>query len=225
MKNTEKLFYNDNKGFLLINIGKSFKGKSYMTRYLLQHMFKSGRLKFGLVFTPTKFNNDYAFLPEKCIIEGYDEEILKIYIENLKQLKENNKGIIEPSFILFEDVSGILNNQSNFFINFIATFRHLNINIIINVQYLLGKNCINTIMREQCSHCIMFNSRTKRTLDALYENFGGLFDSFNLFKQYFFNITKQKYTAMLYLEREDDINNNYIAIKAPSDFEINKIEF
>jgi hypothetical protein len=29
----------------------------------------------------------------------------------------------------------------------------------------------------------------------------------------------------LYLEKEDDINNNYIAIKAPSDFKIEKIEF
>jgi hypothetical protein len=44
----------------------------------------------------------------------------------------------------------------------------------------------------------LFNSKGKRTIEALYENFGQLFDSFKEFKEYFLECTKPKYTAMLY---------------------------
>lgn len=180
---------------------------------------------FGLVFVKTKFNNDYtSFLPDKRIFEGYKEEVLQKYVANIKTIVEQ-KGKAPPSFIIFDDLIGVLNNASDWFNNFIATFRHYNINIFICVQYLTGKKAISPIMREQTNFAILFQSRTRRTLENLYENYGGLFDSLEDFKQHFFNATKEKYSATLYSEAIDDREENYITIKAPENVPKMKFDF
>ena len=78
-------------------------------------------------------------------------------------------------------------------------------------------------MREQTNFAIMFRSRARRTLENLYESYGGLFDTVDDFKQHFFNATKVKYSAMLYSEDIDDVDENYITIQAPA--EVPKIKF
>lgn len=218
------LFDNDNEPVFIVAVGKSFKGKSYFLRYLINDRFQQGKLGFGLVFTKTNFNCDWSFMPKKAIKEGYDEDLLIRYIDNLKAIKQKD-GSIKPNFIIFDDLVGILNNQSGWFINFISTHRHFNTSIYIAVQYLTGRAAISPIMREQTTHALLFNSRTHRTLVNLYESYGGLFDTFNNFKLYYLNATKEKYTAMLYRESIDNIDDNYISIKAPSNAEIEQIDF
>jgi hypothetical protein len=63
----------------------------------------------------------------------------------------------------------------------------------------------------------MLNNKQKRYLTGLYENFGQLFDNENAFRKYFFDTTAQKYTAMLYNEEENELQNNYKAVKAPAE--------
>lgn len=223
-RNIDDLFDNDKRPFFMVACGKSMKGKSHFIKFLITDRFKQGKLKFALVFTTTKFNKDYDFLPEKSIMEGYDEEILEQYVNNLKQVREK-EGKVEPNVIIFEDCVGILNNQTNFFTNWVSMCRHLNTSVILSGQYLLGRNAISPICREQITHCLMFQSRTKRTIEALYNSFGGLFDSEKLFKEYFFQATKQPYTAMLYIEQEDDIDKNYITVIAPEKYQQYKITY
>jgi hypothetical protein len=69
----------------------------------------------------------------------------------------------------------------------------------------------------------MFQSRTRRTLENLYESYGGLFDKLEDFKQFFLNATIEKYSAMLYSERIDFLEDNYQTIMAPADYP--KMEF
>lgn len=209
---------------LFVLIGKSFRGKSYLMRYILTDWLSTGKVKFGLVFCKTTFNNDFtSFLPQDKVIEGYNEEILKKYVENIKNIIKNN-GSIPPSFIVFDDLSGVLNG-SDWFNNFVCTFRHFNIHIFIATQYLTGRNAVSTVMREQTNFAIMFQSRTKNTLDNLYKNFGGLFPSFEDFKEYFLQATKQQYTAMLYSEHIDELEDNYKTIIGPADFPKMKFDF
>ena len=106
----------EQKGQLMIMVGKSKKGKSYFLRYLLTDRLSSGKLKWGLVFTKTKFNGDYKFLPDKRVTQGYNENTLLKYVDNLKNIKEDN-GTIEPNFIVFDDLVGVLANSTNDFIN------------------------------------------------------------------------------------------------------------
>ena len=222
--NIDRLFDNDGKPTFIVLVGKSMKGKSHMMKYLLTDRFLKGKLKFGLVFSKTKFNNDFDMFPEKSLKEGYNEEILIKYVANLKKIREKD-GKVEANVIIYDDCSGILTNGTPFFNNFMCTARHYNTSIFIAVQYLCGRNAISPVMREQTSHCIMFNSRTLRTLENLFSSFGGLFDSFEAFKSYFMQATKEPYTAMLYLESIDDIDKNYITIQAPKDYKQIKLDY
>jgi hypothetical protein len=209
----DKLFDNDGKAITFIMVGKSFRGKSHFLRYLLIDRLSSKKLKFGLVFTSTKWNNDYTgFLPDNRIYEGYNEDVLKRYYENLKKIKRE-KGDVEPNFIVFDDLVGILNG-TDFFNNFITTCRHLNMSVFIAVQYVAKKG-ISTVVRQQTTHCLMFKSSNKNNTMHLYDAYGQLFDSFKEFKNHFDCITRDKYVGMLYLENEDDIDKNYVPIRAP----------
>lgn len=222
--NIDKLFDNEGKPIFVVVIGRSMLGKSHLVRYLLTDRFTKGKLKFGLVFSKTKFNNDYDIFPDKSRKEGYNEDILIKYMNNLKKIREKN-GVVPPNVIIFDDLAGILANSTDYFTNFIATCRHFNTSIFICVQYLTGRNAITPLMREQASHCIMFKSRTRRTLENLYDSFCGLFQNYDDFKDYFMNATTEKYTAMLYLQAIDELDDNYITIQAPKDYKQIKIDY
>ena len=222
-RNIDNLFQNKHSS-LYILCGKSGKGKSHMTKYLLTDGLQSGKFKFGLVFTRTKFNHDYDFLPDDRVLEGYNEQVLEKYVNNLEKMIKKN-GSVPPSFLVFEDLVGVLNSSSEWFNNFISKFRHYSINIFICVQYLMGKRAISPIMREQTNFCIMFRSKTLRTLNNLFENFGGLFNSYEEFKEHLLSRTEQEYTACLYVESIDDIESNYIQILAPKDYPKIKFKF
>lgn len=221
---SEELFANEGRPYLMVMIGKSFRGKSYMLRYILTHHLASGKLKFGMVFTNTPFTGDYNFLPKDIVRDGYDETILAQYIGNLRRIRETN-GYVEPNFIVFDDLVGVLDNQTKFFSNWITTFRHTNTYVYIAVQYLTGRNSISPVMREQTDYAIIFKSRTQQTLDALYNSYGGMFPSVTAFNKYLQSATHGKYIAVLYSEHEDDIGENYKAISAPDDYQKIKFEF
>ena len=225
-RNMDKLFDDGTSASkLFVLVGKSFRGKSYLMRYILTDWLNREKVAFGLVFCKTTFNNDFtSFLPKDKVIEGYDEKILQRYVENIKNIIKEN-GSIPHSFLIFDDLTGVLNNGTDWFNNFIATFRHYNISIFISAQYLTGKKAISTIMREQTNYCIMFQSRTRRTLENLYESYGGLFSTFDQFKDHFLRATHEQYTALLYSEHIDELEDNYISIRAPKDFPKIKFDF
>jgi hypothetical protein len=82
---------------------------------------------------------------------------------------------------------------------------------------LPGKNAVSPIMREQTNFAIIFKTRTRRTLENLYESYGGLFPKLRDFSEHLDRATHQKYTAMLYSEAIVE-GQNYISIQAPKDY-------
>ena len=64
-------------------------------------------------------------------------------------------------------------------------------------------------------------------MESIWVNFGQLFENFDHFKQNFLDITKEPYSAMLYLQENDDLDNNYFTFKAPdmSKFKKIKVEY
>ena len=208
-------------GQLFVFIGKSERGKTHFIKWLLhdQILREDNPLTSGIVFVRTKFKHSYKFVPDDKIFVGYDEEILKRYVKNLEKLFEG-QGYLEPSFLIFDDLSGILHNRGAWFNNFIATFRHFNIHIFIAVQYLTGMHAVSPIMREQTNYAIMFNSKTTNTIKNLYENFGQLFENLKSFKDYFFQHTEPSkvgpFVCMVYFEKVDEVEKNYIPMRAPA---------
>ena len=197
--------------------GKPRRGKTNAIRFLLtKHSldkFKgSANFEFGLAFTRTKFNHDYDFLPDEYVIEGYDEDVLKQYLDGLEQeIAKGNK--VPNNFIVFDDLIGLLSKNNPFLTNFFGVMRHTSTFIFLATQHL--KTGASTTLREVCSHAIIFNSKTFNTTQSLYENFGGLFSNVNEFRKCLQETTKEPFTAMLYLQEEDNIDKNYLQWKAP----------
>ena len=220
--------FNPCDGFaqMYVLVGKSLKGKSHFVKWLVYHKFGAGKpkWKFGLVFVRTKFNHGYNFLPENSIVQGYDQDVLERYVEQLEKIIAS-EGSVGPNFIIFDDLVGILSNQNQWFINWISTHRHFNTNVVIAVQYLTGKNAISPIMREQTSVAMLFNSKTRRTVENLYESYGQLFPTLREFQDYYQQATAEPYVCMVYMEHEDDIHKNYLRMRAPAKHPTYDIEY
>jgi hypothetical protein len=209
----------------ILSVGKPKSGKTYNTRFLLTYFSHTKKIfKGGLVFTGSRdLNDDYDFLPVKAIINGYDEDVLKRYVENIEQYRKRTGQAPPASFIVFDDLLGKLTG-SNYFNSFVSIYRHLNITIFINVQYMKTK-ASNTLLRETISYAFIWNTKTKNSIDSIYEVVGQLFDSKEDFKKHFFETTKAKHAAMLYIATRDELQNNYYETIAPENFKKIRIDF
>ena len=202
---------------VILNIGKPGSGKSYNCRFLLlKNSLENKIYEGGIVITSTKFNKDqYPFIPERYIYE-YDKEFLENYIQNLKE-KRQKDGVLPRTFLIFEDMMGLLSKHDPFIIHIHAIHRHLNLDIYHNVQHL--NTGASTWLKEVVSYAFMFNTRSFNSLKSLYENFGQLFEHFKDFREHLINTTSQKYVAMLYIQGEDNIENNYLKYQCPQGLE------
>lgn len=200
---------------VVTTIAKPRSGKTFAIRWMiLKNTIDNRHFKYGIVFTRTgKWNEDWKFIPDQYVFENYDPEILQSYLDGIKSQKN-----IVPSFIAFDDIQGLLNANDPVLTSLIACHRHFKISLFFCFQYIYGKGSI-PILRECTTYALLFNSKGDRTLRALYENFGQLFDTFKDFKKHFLSVTSEKYVAMLYLQDENDLYNNYMYFRAPAEMD------
>ena len=206
---------------ICVFLGKPKQGKSWALRWnILKQTVDNKIFKYGIVFTRTKFNGDYNFLPDEYVYEDYDPMVLQQYLNGLKQLDPKD---LEPSFIIFEDIQGVLSSHDPILTSLNACHRHFKISVFYCFQYIYGHGS-TPVLRECTTMAFLFNSKGKRTLEALYENFGQLFENFQDFKDYFLACTSQKYTAMLYIQDIDNLEDNYLSFTAPSPKEMKHVK-
>ena len=210
------------KAKCLLFVGACGKGKSNAMRYvLLKNLVQRKFFKFGLVFTNTKYSDEYNFLPDKYVIEGYNEDILRKYIDKLGKYKKKH-GKVPPNFVVFEDLIGLLRKADPFLISFFGSHRHLSCHVALLTQHLNTGS--STLLREICTHCFAWNSKQMNTMESIWLNFGQLFENFEHFKHNFLDITKEPYSAMLYLQENDELENNYFTFKAPDMTKLKKLQ-
>ena len=201
---------------VVVCVGKPKRGKSWATRFMIMKNTVDQKIfKFGIVFSRTgQMSNEYDYIPEDYVYDTYDPEILQDYLDTIE-----NSGSIEPNFVVFDDQQGLLNRNDPVLQNFVACHRHFKTTIFWNFQYLYGSS---PLIRECTTIALLFNSKGERTLKGLYENFGQLFENWQHFKDYFLQLTSQKYVAMLYIYDIDDFDKNYLYFKAPSNLSMIK---
>ena len=201
------------KSKCIILVGKCGSGKSNLIRWLLlKNLVDKKFWKSALVFTNTKYSNEYDFLPDNYIIEGFNQELLNKYTDRLKKYKEKHNKVIN-NVIVFDDLIGLIKNREPEFINFLGVHRHIGCHLIFSFQHLNTGS--STLMKEITTHAICFNSKMTNTMESIWLNFGQLFDNFEHFKRNFFDICKEAYTACLYIADNNELDNNYFKIKAP----------
>ena len=202
-------------------LGKPKQGKSWALRWMiLKNTVDQRNLKQGIVFTRTKLNGQYDYLPDEYVYEDYNPQILQQYLDGLKELDPDD---IEPSFVIFDDIQGLLSYSDNTLTQLVSNHRHFKISVFFCFQYIYGRGS-TPVLRECTTMAFLFNSKGKWTLEALFENFGQLFEDFKSFKAYFQQLTSEKHTAMLFIQDIDNIDENYLQFKAPSPKEMKHVE-
>lgn len=194
---------------VVVCVGKPKRGKSNAVKwFVLKNAVDNKIFKYGIVFSKTaKMNSDYSYVPQDYVYEDFNPLILQQFIDGISKLEDK-----PPCFCIVDDQQGLLNRNDPTLLNFISIHRHLNCSIFFNFQYLFGSM---PTLRECTTIAVLFNSKGKRTIEGLFENFGQLFDKYDEFKNYFLALTSEKYVAMLYLQDEDNIEENYLWFKSP----------
>ena len=207
---------------ICVYVGKPKSGKSYALRWnILKQTVDNKIFKHGLVFTKTKFNGDYtSYLPDEYVFEDYNPQILQQYLDGLKQLDDKD---IEPSFIIFDDIQGLLSSGDASLTQLVSNHRHFKISVFFCFQYIYGR-ASTPVLRECTTMAFLFNSKGKRTLEGLFDAYGQLFNNLKEFKEYFLACTKEKHTAMLYIQDVENKDENYLQFKAPSPKDMDQVK-
>jgi hypothetical protein len=216
--------YLENMQFPLIYLfaGKPASGKSVAIKNLIYNYSKLGYFKFILAIVPSKFNSGYEYLPDKYVIESYDENYLKNYFNKLREFKKKS-GFIPANALILDDILGSINLYSSFWQHFFSTYRHYNCTIIFGSQTITGKGAISTLLRQVCNVCVMYRNVFQDNIEQLYKAFGGLMEDYNEFQKVFLNVTSTKYHGLLFAnDRESKQNSYYDYISDVSpDFKLN----
>ena len=214
-------FYNEKKASdraaTILMVGKSGRGKTYTTKYLIDYITRGmHKFKFGLVFAKSSFNGDWSFMPDNAVVQGWNQQVFEKYIQRLEEMRKELGDNMPCSFMVLDDLFGTKELISNgAFESFCSRSRHLGVTLFILVQYLNSATS-STILREQASHVFMFYSKTARTIDSFYQWFGQEFKSVDAFKEYMeHRIGKDLNSCILYIEKNEGIDNNYYCFKAP----------
>jgi hypothetical protein len=81
------------KPSVLLFVGKPSKGKSNAIKwFILKHSVDIKMYNFGIVFTRTKFNEDYDYIDNRFVYGNYDQNILAQYLNNLQMYRMKNKN-------------------------------------------------------------------------------------------------------------------------------------
>ena len=183
--------------FIAIFVGKCGHGKTNAIRWLLyKHSVDLKHFKMGIVFSRTAFvDSDYDFIPKEYKFTQYDSNILQTFMSHLEELK-NKDDEIPPSFVLFDDMLGLLAKNDPVLTNFHAVHRHYQCSVLHAVQYL--NTSINTTIKSIVNYAFIFKTHDFQSLDALWRSFGMHFKKFNDFRNFLFKHTEEKYTALVY---------------------------
>lgn len=209
---------------LYLIIGSMGKGKSYLLEYMayqLQH-----KLKYGLVFTNTKFTGKgFPYIAKEFIHDRYDEEKLIQLMTMQKRCVEN--GITNEAFVFFDDCLQPEQFSSIPFQELCFQLRHYLITVVISTQYC---NKIPATIRSNFMGVFIFDSDSRRNLEAIYESFLGRFDSYIAFKDYIYDKLEGKYKFIYYdptktYSRKSKLEEIYEVMQCPPKIPEFYIEF
>jgi len=130
-------------------------------------------------------------------IEDFD---FKNYLEHISYKRNENEGIYNTILILNDCMlnKSIFENKS--FRELIFNGKCYNITLIISMQFTLG---ISPEIRANFDNIFLFSEKNMTNIKRLWGHYGGIFSSFNTFKEIFSNLTK-KFGVMIIENRVVD---------------------
>lgn len=182
-------------------------GKSFLIKDIIYKLASEGKIDHGLVFTNTSFNHDYSYLPDR-VVSQYDENRLKRFIKYQKERVEMGKP--KSAFLILDDILGSINLNAPLWQMLFSQYRHFHITIFLSTQYIYR---VGTVSRECATYAFMFQQRTFRSLQALYETYGQMCETFNEFKAIIMNNCKD-YQVLMFINNQPTKEATYRICKA-----------
>lgn len=199
---------------LIIITASIGSGKSHLLRYIMNEI--KDKLDYGIVFSHTIFDDENLdYIPKKFKHRVYNPDLIKSL---MKIQSEQPKQIRKKAFMILDDFLGGKSTKKTpnwstcpVFTDLLSELRHYNVFIVINTQYI---NKIPPIVREQALNVAIFNSDTKRSLNALYESYGQSFNSYDLFREHILRNVKE-HNFLWYTRGVSNMKERYKIMNAP----------
>ena len=180
---------NENKGPVVVLIGKRDTGKSFLVRDLL---FYQQEIPIGTVISGTEEGNGfYATMVPKVIVHNeyttaIIENILKRQRTVLKQIKKEmesyKRTTIDPrAFVILDDcLYDATWTRDKMMRLLFMNGRHWKVMLIITMQYPLG---IPPALRTNIDYVFILRENYIANRKRIYENYAGMFPTFESFCQ------------------------------------------
>lgn len=201
-----------NSHFILNIFGMCESGKSHLLKYIIYKASLNKNINHVILFTNTSFNNQYNYIPDKYIHTSFNPEIINNYMELQREVLGN--GEKSRGLIVFDDILGEAQFNCKEFLKLITQFRQFNLSVIICSQTVTD---IPHKIRCLAQYCCSFEYQTKRSVEALFESYGLLFDTWKEYKE-FMNKSTGNY-KFLFFDRKMAIKGRehaYKSIRAPA---------
>ncbi len=181
--------YNENKGPVIVLIGRRDTGKSFLVRDLLYH---HQDIPIGSVISGTEAGNGFysSHVPKLFIHDEYNsaiiENILKRQRTVLKQVKKETemyrKCTIDPrAFVILDDcLYDSTWTRDKMMRLLFMNGRHWKIMLIITMQYPLG---IPPNLRTNIDYVFILREPYIANRKRIWENYAGMFPTFESFSQ------------------------------------------
>jgi hypothetical protein len=203
-KKEVKNFAYQKKPGLYVFVGKPESGKSVALKQILYQHLKDGYFKFGIAICQTKFNEGYNFLDSNLVWPKYDEDKLKAYVEKMEEWMIKNKQKKPPAnFVVLDDCLGDIKQNSPFFKNWIACYRHYNTSVFITAQYLASG--LSTQIRDATTMAFIFSTRFGHSKDILWTAYGSSLKR-DEFVEMLDNATDEKYYCLVFVNDKQKHN-------------------
>jgi hypothetical protein len=180
---------NENKGPVIVLIGKRDTGKSFLVRDLL---FYQQEIPIGTVISGTEEGNGFygKMVPKLFVHHEYNtaiiENILKRQRTVLKQIKKEmetyKRSTIDPrAFVILDDC--LYDNtwsRDKLMRLLFMNGRHWKVMLVITMQYPLG---IPPTLRTNIDYVFILRENYIANRKRIYENYAGMFPTFESFCQ------------------------------------------
>lgn len=187
---------------VVVFIGRRNTGKSVLVKDIMCH---NQKLPVGIVISGTeRANHHYEhFVPSMFIYDEYEPQIVKKFLERQEKIchqkfQEKQKyggSVIDPrAFLILDDCLFDASWTQDKSIRYIfMNGRHLKIFFLITMQYPLG---VPPALRTNIDFVFILRENYVANRRRLYENFAGIFPTFDVFCQVLDQLT-ENYECMV----------------------------
>jgi hypothetical protein len=205
--------------FILVIVGRPKQGKSWMIKHLCYEGIGTGKFDEIFLFGGSVLSGAYNYLPEG----NYGPYNRGVFQEILAwQKKCVEEGTAKTMLIIFDDVMNLTNEfKTDLFRKLVSEFRHYKVCLVFSVQYLKG---VQPLIRECATHCAVFRTKNRLSLEALYDNFMYEMKNSKEVGQFLDKCTKEKYSFLL-IDVNNDEDKKYSVCKSPQEDFTHKLEF